>query len=112
MKKNTLTKKSAKPYWEMNVEELRAATREFNREFVPTQPLTTAMKSQLKRVKLKRGRPVKGSGAKVISLSVERGLLDLADAMAKKQGMTRADLVARGIHAVLAVYAGSDGPRA
>ena len=93
-----------KPYWEMNLEELREATKEFDKEFVPSEPLTPEMKAQWERAKRKRGRPVKGGGAKVISLSVERGLLEKADALAKRQGMSRADLFARGIQAVLAVY--------
>jgi hypothetical protein len=105
--KQSKNKNPSKPYWELNLEELREATKEFDREFVPTKPLTPAMKAQWERAKRKRGRPVKGGGAKVISLSVERGLLDRADALAKEQGMSRADLFARGIHAVLAVYAGS-----
>ena len=48
------------------------------------------------------GRPIVGRGSKVISLSVERGLLDRADALAKRKRVTRAALVAAGLRAVLA----------
>jgi hypothetical protein len=48
------------------------------------------------------GRPKVGKGARVISLSVERGLLELADAYARRTGMSRAQLVARGLENILA----------
>jgi hypothetical protein len=106
MKKTRKEKTIAKPYWEVNFEELREVTKEFDEPFVKdrAEPLTPEMKAQWERAKLKRGRPMKGHGAKVISLSVERDLLGRADALAEEQGMTRADLVAKGISAVLAVY--------
>jgi hypothetical protein len=53
-----------------------------------------------------RGRPVVGEGAKVISLTVERSLLARADAFAKKQGISRAALVAEGLESVLRKAAG------
>ena len=43
-----------------------------------------------------------GQGAKVISLSVERQLLSQADARAKALGISRAELVARGLRTMLA----------
>ena len=74
MKKAINQKPAEKPYWEMNLDELREATKEFDRKFVPTEPLTREMRARWERVKRKRGRPVRGDGAKVISLSVARGL--------------------------------------
>jgi hypothetical protein len=47
------------------------------------------------------GRPKVGKGVRVISLSVERGLLERADHYAQQHGLTRAQLFARGLAAVL-----------
>jgi hypothetical protein len=76
----------------------------FNRE-VPlseTRPLNAAERKLWAKARRKMGRPVVGRGSKVISLSVERGLLDRADALAKRKHVTRAALVAAGLRAVLA----------
>ena len=75
----------------------------YNRE-IPlseTRPLNASERRQWVRIKKKMGRPVKGKGSKVISLSVERELLEKADRFAKKNGMTRAALMAAGLHAVM-----------
>lgn len=50
----------------------------------------------------KPGRPRRGQGSKVISLSMERDLLARADDLAKNMGLTRAALIERGLKAVLA----------
>ena len=50
----------------------------------------------------KRGRPRRGAGATVISISVERGLLERADWTAQRLGITRSELIARGLRAALA----------
>jgi len=42
-------------------------------------------------------------GARVISVSVERSLLERSDAVARLLDVTRAELIARGLRAVLAV---------
>jgi hypothetical protein len=54
-----------------------------------------------RQIKRKMGRPKIGRGVKVISLSVELQLLKEADAMAKRRGIKRAQLVAEGLRAVL-----------
>lgn len=69
--------------------------------FEETRPLTPAQRAQWRRVKRKMGRPKVGKGAKVISLSVERGLLKEADAFAKRHKLSRAKLFALGLEAVL-----------
>ncbi len=76
----------------------------------PSRPMTPAERARWKKVqaglkaahKKKMGRPVTGKGVKVISLSMEQGLLKRADARAKKEGISRAALIARGLEAVLA----------
>jgi len=53
------------------------------------------------RFKAKMGRPKIGNGAKTISLTVEKELLHQADAYAKRHGISRAKLVAKGLRAVI-----------
>jgi len=91
-----------KNYTEMNLEELRQATKEFDAEMpgVPGRPLTKAQKAQHARAR-KSGRPRVGAGAKMVAVTIERNLLKHADASAKKQGISRSELIARGLHAVL-----------
>ena len=80
------------------------ATREFDQEFIidsfTSPPLEAAR--QWRRAKHKRGRPVQGKGAEVISVSIEKSLLELSDQLAKKLGISRASLISRGLRAVLA----------
>jgi len=64
-------------------------------------PLNARERKLWERAKRKMGRPVVGEGSKVISLSVERELLNRADELAKRKGVSRAALVAAGLHAVL-----------
>jgi hypothetical protein len=75
--------------------------------FSELRPLTKAERARWERVKRKKlGRPKVGKGVRVISLSVERGLLERADSYAQENGLTRAQLFARGLVAVLNNSAG------
>ncbi len=99
MKKNKLQK----PYDQMNTAELRAATKEFDKEitrFPPGRAMNAKQEAEWEAAKA-RGRPRVGEGVKVISLSVEQKLLRKADARAKAEGISRAELVARALAAVL-----------
>jgi len=91
--------KPKKHYWDMNAKELAKATRQYDREFVAdkSRPLSAADKA-LHRRAAKRGRPRIGEGAERINITVERGLLGRADRLAKKEGLTRAQLVARALY--------------
>ncbi|MBN1345193.1 MAG: hypothetical protein JXQ73_21035 [Phycisphaerae bacterium] len=86
-------------------------TSEFDQEFVADtfEPPSRSAKAQWQRAKRKAGRPTEGKGHKVISVSIERGLLERSDVLAKKKGITRARLIARGLRAVLAAD-GADAP--
>lgn len=64
-------------------------------------PLDARERKQWRRFKAKMGRPKIGRGSKTISLTVEKDLLARADAYAKRHGLSRAKLVARGIEAVI-----------
>src|SRR6185295_19147075 len=105
MKRKT---KISKPYWEMNTQELAEATREFDGDIDPRRlkPLSPEMRAQWERMKRKRGRPPVGEGSKVISLSVEKSLLRRSDNLAKKEGLTRAQLFARALESLLRKRAG------
>lgn len=91
-------------YARLSLEELREHTREFGREMVVGQSraLTPAERRRWAAARRKRGRPKRGEGAKVISVSVERRLLARSTALARKLGISRAALVERGLRAVLA----------
>jgi len=91
-------------YERMNAEELREATREFEAEMVveSSRSLTAAERRAWETVRRKPGRPRKGAGVKVISVSVEKGLLARSDHLARDLGISRASLIERGLRAVLA----------
>ena len=91
-------------YSSMTTEELAKATREFDEEFVGlrSKPLSPEMRQRWLRARRKPGRPPVGRGAKVISVSVEKGLLARSDALARRLRVPRTALIARGLRAVLA----------
>src|SRR5438105_1286871 len=98
-------KKAQKPYWEMTTEELAEATKEFDEEFVAdkAKPLTPEMRARWEaaRRKLNRGRD--GKGDRVIAVGLDPDLLARSERLAKKLRITRAELIARALRAVLAV---------
>lgn len=98
-----MKKKRRKTVFNMTTSELRKATAEFDRPFVVDEfgPPDAAAKKRLARAKKKRGRPQRGGGAKVISLSVEKSLLRKTDALAKRLHLSRARIVELGLQRVL-----------
>ena len=94
--------KKSKPYWKMKAAELAKATKELDKEFVPTRPLTQGMKVRWMRAKKRMGRPRIGKGAQRVLVSLEKDLLRRADARARRLGLSRSKLIARGIELVLA----------
>lgn len=88
-----------KPSSDMSVAELGAAARIYEQEFAIDQfkKLSPENRKRWARVKKKMGRPKIGKGVKVVSISVEQGLLAKADTLAKKLGISRASLVSRGL---------------
>jgi hypothetical protein len=82
----------------------RVAPDEFDRELVAEtfgKP-PAEQRALFEAARRKPGRPKEGRGAHVISVSVERELLQRSDELARALGITRARLVARGLKAVLA----------
>ncbi len=88
----------------MNTSELAEATARYGQEMVIGEfgPPSAAARDRWERARGKPGRPRRGKGAKVISVSVERGLLSRSDSLAKNLGLSRASLIERGLKAVLA----------
>ena len=84
----------SKSYARMNLSQLRQATREFDREFVPTRPLT--VRDNAKHRQAQVGRPKIGKGSQVVPISIERGLLEKADAFARRHNLRRSQMVAEG----------------
>jgi hypothetical protein len=66
-----------------------------------SRPLNAAERARWKRVRNKVGRPRIGKGVKTIALSIEQGLLERADAYAGSHGISRAQVVARGLLSIL-----------
>lgn len=55
-----------------------------------------------KAAKSKIGRPTVGRGAKQLAITLERDLLKEADAYAKKRGLKRSEMIAKGLRLLMA----------
>ncbi len=67
-----------------------------------TRPLTPAERAQFERVRRRLvGRPRIGQGAKVVAVTLEKGLLGRVDAYAKTHGLKRAEMISRGLRLVM-----------
>ncbi len=89
------TKLAVKHPDDMSAAELAEATREFDapQALAKGRRMTAGERAE-ERV-LRRGRPRIGQGARKISISLERGVLREADALARKRGVKRSELIAR-----------------
>jgi predicted DNA-binding protein len=89
-----------KSYIRMTTEELAAATREYDHEMVETKrvPMPPSLKSRLKKVMSKPSRSkAKRQAPKRVQISLEDALLQRADEVAKKHGITRSELIAAAL---------------
>ncbi len=95
-------RKTQKPYAAMTAEELARATRGFDKPMPgrPGKPLTPAQKT-LHRKARKAGRPKVGRGAATVAVSIERGLLKEADALARRRKVGRSQLFVAALRAEL-----------
>jgi hypothetical protein len=66
------------------------------------QPLTAAQRSLHARAR-RRGRPRKGRGTRIVSLSIESDLLRQAERLARAHGISRSELFSRGLRALIAI---------
>jgi hypothetical protein len=96
--------KAAKRYWEMSMEELREATKEFDEEFVAeeTRPLAPQMRQRWEIAKSKEPAAKDSAAEAMMALHLDKGLLDRCPALAKKNRMSRDALIVRGLKALLA----------
>ena len=90
-------------YGHLEARELDKEVAKFDQEFIgeTASPLTPEERSRDQRAKRKRGRPQIGGGAKRVFITVECSLLKRSDAYARKHGLTRSALIARGLEALL-----------
>lgn len=101
-----------KPYEKMNAAELATATAEYDTPWtgpsLPGKPLTAAQRAQHRRAgaRAKAGRPKIGGGAKIVPVSIERGLLKQVDLFAKRHDLKRSQMVAEGLRLVMQRRAG------
>jgi len=87
--------KPAKPYSQMSAAELADATKLYDGMVIDkTRPLSSRERKLWEQAKRGRGRPKVGKGARKISISLEGDLLHKADALAKKKGVNRSELIA------------------
>ena len=84
--------------------ELAEATAAYGQEMVVDRfkPLTRVARLRFERARRKPGRPRRGMGVRVISVSIERDLLRRCDELARTLGLSRARLIERGLRIVLA----------
>ena len=96
----------------MTNEELEKLAAQAEGEFLweRSRPLTKNERARWKELKRKRGRPMKGQGAKAISITVERGLLTQVDELAARLSLSRAELVSRGLVLQLRAYQSTAAP--
>jgi hypothetical protein len=105
--------KPRKKYWNMTTEELAKATEEFDQEGVADTfgPMTRQAEVAWRKARRKpaRSRSSIGRSLKVVSLSIETGLLKQADHLARKRGISRAKLVEEGLRNLLGKNRRHDG---
>ena len=73
--------------------------------FEDTRPLSPAMTAAWDGAKRGRGRPRIGQGAEKVLISMEKRLLQVTDALARRKGLDRSKLVALAIREMLAAQA-------
>jgi hypothetical protein len=97
-------KSARKPFRAMRTDELADATAAYGQEMIIDEfkPLSRAARNRWERAQRKPGRPRRGKGVKVISVSVEQDLLQRSDKLARSLGVSRARLIERGLRVVLA----------
>jgi hypothetical protein len=71
---------------------------------IATKPLRESDKALHRRARARGravGRPMVGKGAKIVPVSIERGLLKQADSFAKRHQLKRSEMVAEGLRLVM-----------
>jgi hypothetical protein len=92
----------------MTAAELRAATREYDRELpvgrdgLPGRPMTAAERTRWKKVRKKMGRPRIGEGVKRVMISMEAQLLRESDEYARRHRLSRSQMISAGLRNLMA----------
>jgi len=92
-----------KPCDQMTAAELGRATRQYDEPFAAlreSKPLTPAMRRKHRQA-AKRARARISKDAAKLSIRMERRLLERADRFAKSHGLTRSELIASGVRAIV-----------
>jgi len=104
------TKVHRKPYWEMNLKELREATKEFDK---PIDPARLKPLSKVERARWERMRKgpvysifIHRAKKRRVTIRVDSGILRRCDAYAKARHMTRDQMIERSLAASL-TFAGT-----
>jgi hypothetical protein len=73
----------------------------FEKPKVKTRPLTPDERKRWNRIRRGLGRPKIGEGAKIVPISIERGLLEEVDAFARANRLKRSQMVVQGLRLVM-----------
>jgi hypothetical protein len=96
--------KQTKPYWEMSVEELADATKEFDKP-LPASRFRPLSKRERDRFERARRSPhisvFVGDGNRLITVAIDDALLHKSDQYARKHKMSRSELIARSLRKML-----------
>ena len=79
-------------------------------DFDDTKPLSPLMAAKWARAKRGRGRPRIGEGSERVLISMEKRLLLVTDALARRKGLDRSKLVALAIREMLERDANANAP--
>ena len=98
-----MKKRKSKRYQDMNAAELADATKEYDQPGMidRTRPMTPAERAEERKARRRAGRPRIGRGSERINITIERGLLTEADAVARRQKIGRSELIARSLQQML-----------
>lgn len=103
MKKKVVDARLPGRYGKMTAEELDAEVAKYDAPFVAireSQPLTGADRTELRRAKLRGRRAKPAEAARRVLIRVEPGLLRRADSYARRKGLSRSALVAKGLESL------------
>jgi hypothetical protein len=96
--------KKRKRYQDMNADELGAATKKYDREFVADEgrPLTASERKVFEAARRQKGGHARnGKASEKINITIERRLLQQADGLSLKSGKSRSELIADGLRLLL-----------
>jgi hypothetical protein len=93
----------SKSFFAMTDAERDAEVARFDKEirFEDTRPLSAESRLLWERARQARGRPKKAAKAARVLITVEPELLSLADRFARRHGLSRSEMIARGLHLVM-----------